>query len=262
MRWPRLDRSRVVLAGLAALALLIVVVVWAMLRPDTSPSADPAATTLPVGMLGGGKPDTLLNARPAAPMPAGPPWRYGRSDARFTVIEYADLECPFCRAYFTVLKRWIDAHPDVAWQWHHLPLAMHEPAASTEARLVECVGLHGGQAAFWQAVEWVYAHTRGDGQGLPEGLRYPGLTPAAQQCVDGAAADAGIRAQAAEAAQQQIAATPTLRLQDRQSDKTLLLRGPVEGDALLSAIDLVAAGGADAAPSKEMPAESPGDMPR
>ena len=43
----------------------------------------------------------------------------------------------------------------------------------------------------------------GDGQGLPEGLRYPGLTPAAQQCVDGAAADAGSRAQAADAAQQQ-----------------------------------------------------------
>jgi protein-disulfide isomerase len=46
-----------------------------------------------------------------APAPAGPPWRYGRADARFTVVEYADLECPFCRAYFAVLKRWIDAHP-------------------------------------------------------------------------------------------------------------------------------------------------------
>jgi hypothetical protein len=26
--------------------------------------------------------------------PAGPPWIYGRPDARFTLIEYADLECP------------------------------------------------------------------------------------------------------------------------------------------------------------------------
>jgi hypothetical protein len=137
-----------------------------------------------------------------------------------------------------------------------------EPAASAEARLVECVGQTGGHAAFWQAVEWVYANTRGDGQGLPEGLRYPDLTPDAQQCLNSERPDAVIRAQAAEAAQQHIAATPTLRLQDRQSGKTLLLRGPVDGDALLSAIDLLAAGGVAAPSTKEMPAEPIGDMPR
>jgi hypothetical protein len=114
---------------------------------------------------------------PDSPAPAARPGCYGRADARFTVVEYADLECPFCRAYFAVLKRWIDEHPEVAWQWHHLPLSMHQPAASAAARLVECVGQTGGHAAFWQAVEWVYANTRGDGQGLPEGLRYPDLTP-------------------------------------------------------------------------------------
>nr|HPK33371.1 disulfide bond formation protein DsbA [Ottowia sp.] len=52
------------------------------------------------------------------------------------------------------------------------------------------------------------------------------------------------------------------RLQDRQSGKTLLLHGPVEGDALLSAIDLLAASAAAEPASKEMPAESLGDMPR
>ncbi|MEW9898017.1 thioredoxin domain-containing protein [Chitinivorax sp. PXF-14] len=193
---------------------------------------------------------------------SGPPWRYGRDDARFTVIEYADFECPFCRAYFPVLKRWIDAHPEVNWQWHHLPLTTHEPAASANARLVECVGEAGGPTAFWQAVEWVYAHTRGDGQGLPEGLGYPGITPSAQQCLDSERPDTLIRTQSASAVQEGIKVTPTLRLQDRQSGKTLLLHGPVEGDALLSAIDLLAAGGTTETASKEMPAESLGDMPR
>ncbi|MBN0189455.1 thioredoxin domain-containing protein, partial [Pseudomonas aeruginosa] len=68
------------------------------------------------------EPMSLAAAGSEASKPAGPPWLYGRADARFTVVEYADLECPFCRAYFAVLKRWIDAHPDVSWQWHHLPL--------------------------------------------------------------------------------------------------------------------------------------------
>ena len=67
---------------------------------------------------------------------AGPPWQMGNPAGRFTLTLYADLECPFCRAYFAVLKRWIDEHPEVAWQWHHLPLSMHQPAASAAARLV------------------------------------------------------------------------------------------------------------------------------
>lgn len=251
----RFVRPRFFLAWLLAIALLLTAAAWAFLRPHAAnPEALPANAELHV--------TTGAQVDPDSSAPAGPPWRYGLADARFTVVEYADLECPFCRAYFAVLKRWIDQHPEVAWQWHHLPLSMHEPAASANARLVECVGQAGGHAAFWQAAEWVYSHTRGDGQGMPEGLSYPELTPEAQQCLDSERPDAVIRAQAAEAAAQNITATPTLRLQDRQSGKTLLLRGPVDGDALLSAIDLLAAGGADAPSTKEMPAEPIGDMPR
>src|SRR6266851_99555 len=68
---------------------------------------------------------------------AGPPWIYGTEGARFTLVEYADLECPYCQAYFPILRRWIDAHPEVNWQWHHLPLSVHEPATSREARIAE-----------------------------------------------------------------------------------------------------------------------------
>ena len=104
-----------------------------------------------------------------------------------------------------------------------------------------------------------------ESQGLPEGLRYPDLTPAMQGCLDSDRPDAVIRAQAAEAAEQGIAATPALQLRDRETGKTLLLHGPVEGDALLSAIDLLAAGNttvAEPAHPPDMPAGVAGDMPR
>ena len=55
---------------------------------------------------------------------------------------------------------------------------------------------------------------------------------------------------------------PELASRDHIRRLPLLLRGPVDGDALLSAIDLLAAGGADAPSTKEMPAEPIGDMPR
>jgi protein-disulfide isomerase len=253
MQLPGFARSRTFLFSvLLAMILVLGVAAWRALHPRTE--------TLAMAQLLPRTGSTPSSASPSAP--SGPPWRYGRPEARFTVVEYADLECPYCQAYFAVLKRWIDEHPEVSWQWHHLPLSMHEPAAFAEARLVECVGQAGGHAAFWQAVEWVYAHTRGDGQGLPEGSRYPDLTPGAQQCLDSDRPDAVIRAQATEAATQRIEATPTLRLQDRESGKALLLPGPVEGDALLSAIDLLAAGGAVAPSTKEMPADPVGDMPR
>ena len=178
----------------------------------------------------------------------GPPWIYGKPDARFTVVEYADLECPYCRAYFSVLKHWIDANPDVNWQWHHLPLSIHEPAASREARLAECAGETDGSVAFWQAVEWIYQHTRADGQGLPDGVEYPYRSPALKACLTSTHPDAPIRAQIDEAAHNGIAATPTLLLVDHRMGKTLTLPGPMEGDALLSAIDLLEAPGDDAPP--------------
>lgn len=245
-------QSRPLLAVLLVAASLIGGGAWLVLRPQ---AMAPATVQF----------EPHAEAKTGGTTVPGPPWRRGRSDARFTVIEYADLECQFCRAYFPVLKRWIDEHPDVALQWHHLPLAMHEPAASAEARLVECVGAAGGDAAFWQAVEWVYTHTRGNGQGLPEELRYPDLSPAAQQCLASGRPNAFIRAQAEEAAKTGVTATPALFLLDRETGKTLLLHGPVEGDALLSALDLLAAGGhtaADPYSSTDMPAAIVGDMPR
>ncbi|SUD31439.1 dsba oxidoreductase [Pseudomonas fluorescens] len=224
------------------IAAVLVIAGWTLLSAPR-PSKDATATA-----------SVVANA----PMPSGPPWVYGQADARFTVIEYADLECPYCRAYFPVLKQWIDDNPEVNVQWHHLPLSIHEPAATAEARLAECAGEVGGHEGFWQAVAWIYSHSRGDGQGLPADVHFPEATPAVQSCLDSDRPDVAIRAQAAEAAQSGIAATPTLRLRDSHSGKTLLLHGTVEGDALMSAIDLLSS----SAKTAELPADAVDDLSR
>ena len=127
LRWPW-----------ALVAALVGLPIWLVFRPpgeSSAPSPAPASTA----------------------QVAGPPWQMGHPEGRFTLTLYADLECPFCREYFPQLKRWVGNNTDVALQWHHQPLAAHEPAASAEARLAECAAEAGGHAAFWQAVEWVYA---------------------------------------------------------------------------------------------------------
>ena len=232
-RWP----------WVVATALVALLLIWLMYRlPGESSTQSP----------------TPVSTAQAA----GPPWQMGNPEGRFTMMLYADLECPFCREYFPQLKRWVSRNADVALQWHHQPLAAHEPAASAEARLAECAAEVGGHAAFWQAVEWVYAHTRSDGQGLPDGLRYPESTPAVEQCMASERADAVIRGQAAEATKSGVTATPSLRLLDRQTGQAILLQGPIEGDALLSVMDMLSADEPPATPATEMPADVVSDMPR
>ena len=90
MTLPRFVRSRFFLVGLLATAMLLTAAVWAFLHLHAAkPGALPARAELPV--------TTAAQVEPDSPAPAGLPWRYGRADARFTVVEYADLECPFCQ---------------------------------------------------------------------------------------------------------------------------------------------------------------------
>ncbi len=59
---------------------------------------------------------------------------YGDAKARWTINEYADLECPFCKVYTPRLKRWVDSHPDVNLVWRHLPLqTAHGDAADSRS---------------------------------------------------------------------------------------------------------------------------------
>jgi len=169
------------------------------------------------------------------------PWRYGAADASFTLVFYADLECPYCKDYSPQLRRWVDVNPDVNLQWHHLPLPMHEPAASKLARWVECAGQTGGNAAFWRAVQWVYANTRSDGRGVPDFGAFPDTSVALKACAASVEVAATVQTQADEALASGITATPSLRLIDNANGQSMVLPGQVPGDVLLSAIDLLAA---------------------
>lgn len=188
---------------------------------------------------------------------SGPPWTYGPADTRFTLTLYADLECPYCQGYLPQLQNWIDHTPEVNLQWRHLPLPLHDPAATQQARLVECVGEAGGATEFWRAIAWVYKNTRSNGQGVPPELVFPDHSTALQNCLNSDRPDAVIHAQKAEAAGSGLTATPSLQLADNLTHNTLQLQGPISGDALLSALDLLAT---PATP--EMPADLVSDMPR
>ncbi|UUW72329.1 DsbA family protein [Pseudomonas oryzihabitans] len=182
-----------------------------------------------------------------------PTFVYGNSKARFTLVEYADLECPYCKDAYPQVKRLIDRHEVLNWQWHHLPLPMHGEAAQQEARLVTCAGWLGGNPVFWQAVEAVYQHSRGNGAGLTVPINQLGLQPAVslpqlQVCIqDNTTVRRVVAEQTATAAQKRIDATPTFELRDNRSGRTIRLPSLLDDAGMLSAMDWLASqGGADA----------------
>jgi protein-disulfide isomerase len=171
--------------------------------------------------------------------PARPPWVYGTPTARFTLVEFADLQCAYCRMYFPTLRAWIDAHPDVNWEWRHLPMAAHEPEATEAARLAECAGEVGGSPLFWWTVEWLYQHPS-EQIAHPEGLYQAPAAHAIHTCLQTDRPGSIVRQQLIAATQEAITATPTLRLLDRRGGRAVTIAGMVSPDVLSSAVDALA----------------------
>jgi protein-disulfide isomerase len=98
---------------------------------------------------------------------------FGSADASIFVIEYSDLECPFCKRYhdnvLSQLKETYADNDDVAFVFRHFPL--DEPytrplhaSATEEAIAAECVATLGGDEAFFDFVDTIFATTASDGQ--------------------------------------------------------------------------------------------------
>ena len=69
---------------------------------------------------------------------------YGRADAPITVLEFGDLECPYCRAAAPALRELVDTSDGrVRLVWRHFPLFEVHPYALSAALAAEAAGVHG-----------------------------------------------------------------------------------------------------------------------
>lgn len=78
----------------------------------------------------------------------------GNPDAPIKIVEYSDLECPFCKSFHDTLKKTIEVYGGkVAWVYRHAPLDDRHPKARKEAEAVECAGEIGGKDKFWSYMD-------------------------------------------------------------------------------------------------------------
>ncbi|WP_425954842.1 DsbA family protein [Xylanimonas sp. McL0601] len=84
------------------------------------------------------------------------PHLLGAADAPVTIVEYADLECPYCRAAAPVLRQVVEASGGrVRLEFRHFPLFEVHPHALTAALAVEEAA---EQGRFWELVGELFAH--------------------------------------------------------------------------------------------------------
>lgn len=84
----------------------------------------------------------------------------GSKDAQVLLIEYSDLECPFCKRFHETAQRAVDEYDGkVAWVYRHFPLDLLHSKARTEAQAAECAYELGGEEGFWKYVDRIFEVT-------------------------------------------------------------------------------------------------------
>ncbi|MGI8712512.1 MAG: Na+/H+ antiporter NhaA [Solirubrobacteraceae bacterium] len=79
----------------------------------------------------------------------------GPDDASVTLLEYGDLECPFCGRAETVIRELLSDFGDLRYVWRHLPLNDVHPHAQMAAEASEAAG---AQGRFWEMHDTMLTH--------------------------------------------------------------------------------------------------------
>lgn len=90
----------------------------------------------------------------------------GNKDAKVTLVEYVDLECPFCKQFHPTMQQIMKEYGErIRWVYRHYPLPFHQNAQK-EAEAVECAGKLGGNDGFWGFVDGILEKTTSNGTGF------------------------------------------------------------------------------------------------
>jgi protein-disulfide isomerase len=79
----------------------------------------------------------------------------GPEDAKITLIEFADFECPSCRQLDLVLRDLLPRHPEVRLVFKHYPLTDIHPWAMTAAIATQCA-FEQSPSAFWKMHDAIF----------------------------------------------------------------------------------------------------------
>jgi protein-disulfide isomerase len=152
---PQLSFIFGLIAGVAATAIIG----WILVMPKTTSS----------------KGSTTTNTNPTATAPTfsdvkavtDSDYVRGDKNAKITLIEYSDYECPYCKTFHPTIRDQVmkDYEGQIRWVYRHFPLSFHQNAPKqSEAAL--CVGKLVGNDAFWEFSDKLFERTASNGTGF------------------------------------------------------------------------------------------------
>jgi len=189
-----------------------------------------------------GQPEQSLTAEDVKPVSEDDHVR-GDRNARIALIEYSDLECPFCKTFHPTVQQIVDAYDgQVMWVYRHFPLDQIHTKSDKEAEAVECANELAGNDGFWALLDKIFEVTHSNnGLNLDD---LPGLASevgidedAFKECLD-----SGKYAQRVEDDYQGginagITGTPGNILLDTKTGETILIPGALPFEQVKQSID-------------------------
>ncbi len=172
----------------------------------------------------------------------------GNPDAPVKVVEYADLECPYCKVFNATMHQVMDYYGTsgkVAWVYRPFPLGSIHSKAPKEAEAAECAADQGGDTTFFKFIDRVYEVTPGennlDPAQLPIIAKYVGLNvDTFNTCLSSGKYTKKVQDSYAEAIAAGGQGTPfTLVMVGTDS---VVLNGAQQYDSMRAAIDTVLSG--------------------
>jgi len=80
----------------------------------------------------------------------------GNKNAKITIVEFSDYQCPFCVRFHETMKQVMAKYPtQVRWVFKHFPLESIHPYAKKAAMAAECAG---EQNKFWEYTDEIFAN--------------------------------------------------------------------------------------------------------
>jgi protein-disulfide isomerase len=166
----------------------------------------------------------------------------GNKNAKVTLVEYSDYECPFCKSFHpTMLKVMEEYGEKIKWIYRHYPLSFHANAQKA-AEAAECVGKLAGNEAFWKFSDLYYEKTTSNGDGFPlDGLSGLGEEAGAnkndvQLCLDNGEMAQKVKGQFTQGGIEGVSGTPGTIIIDAKG-ATQLVPGAVPFEQLKPMID-------------------------
>ena len=155
----------------------------------------------------------------------------GQASAPFTLIEFSDFECPFCRRYaeetFDEIKKLFIDTGVISYAYVHNPLPMHRSAFQA-ARVAACAG---DQGSFWDMRAGLFSVAKSPGlsdESIATLVDHMKLErPVFDSCLDTVAER--VQRDLDEAARIGVRVTPTFLVGVRSSDGMIDVRSRING---------------------------------